>query len=91
MKILFNKLLSLLLQISTDKYQHFAIGTVISSIVLIICSILLPNALAYILSFSITLAAAYIKEKVIDNKIDYKDIIATVLGGLVVILSAIIV
>ena len=71
--------------IAKDKYQHFAIGAVIASAVLIVT---LPLGswwrwLPLLASMIAVMTAAVLKERKIDPKADMQDILWTLAGGAV--------
>lgn len=85
MKRLINKLVGSLNAIAKDKYQHFAVGVVIASAVLIVAMPLgaWQQWLPLLVSMIAVLAAAILKERKIDPKADMQDILWTLAGGAV--------
>ena len=85
-KLLFKKLD----KIGKDKYQHFTLGAIIASLVMGV-TLWLPLSTSIIISIISVVIAELFKEFVLDGKADYKDIIATILGGSCVWLPIIII
>lgn len=83
MKNIINKIVGLLNGIGADKYKHFALGVVIAAIMVIILACILPKWAVTVGSVAIVAMSAIVKER-IDEKADNKDILATLLGGVVV-------
>ncbi len=80
-----NRIFKFLEKIGKDKYQHFAIGALIASVVLCICSwCKLPFAATHFIALVCVLLAELVKEFCLDTEPDVKDVIATLLGGAVV-------
>lgn len=98
MKEFIERIIAALLAIRADLYQHFALGAAIAAVSFIIgflaSVIWMPctaaAAIGIVLAAVVVAAAAAIKEWVIDESVDYKDLAATALGGLAVIVPAII-
>lgn len=89
MKHFLNTIIKFLCSIGSDKYQHFSVGTIIACVVLVIClAFNLQFPVANFISIVATLIFELVKEFILDSKADYKDVIATMLGGLMVWLSA---
>ena len=86
MKNIINKIIGLLNGIGADKYKHFALGNVIAAITVIALVCFLPKWAVIVGSVAIIAMAAIGKEK-IDGKTDNKDILATLLGGVVVLVA----
>lgn len=90
MKNTFSKLFRYLDKIGKDKYQHFTLGAIIASLVMCV-TLWLPLSTSIIISIISVVIAELFKEFVLDGKADYKDIIATILGGSCVWLPMIII
>lgn len=86
MKNIINKIVGWLNGIGADKYKHFALGVVIAAIMVIMLACFLPKWAVIVGSVAIIAMAAIGKEK-IDGKTDNKDILATLLGGVVVLVA----
>lgn len=91
MKTIFTKIFKLLDRIGKDKYQHFALGSVLALLVFIVAQPIFEFAgrgasywIAYALSFIITMGVEAYKEWYLDVKADWRDVLATFLGGSVV-------
>lgn len=86
---MFNKIFKYLNKIGKDKYQHFTLGSIIACIVLCLVSGL-DFPVANFISIVAVLSAALFKEFSLDSfeNADVSDIVATLLGGLPVWLSA---
>ena len=89
MKNIIDKIIGWLNGIGADKYMHFALGTVIATITVILLACFLPKWAVTVGSVAVVAMAALIKER-IDEKADNKDILATLLGGVVVMVAYII-
>lgn len=87
MRKIFDKLFAALGKIGKDKYQHFSLGAIIAVVALCL-SAGLPFPAANFISIVAVLGAELFKEFVLDAKADWKDIVATLLGGLCVWVSA---
>ena len=83
MKRILDKIVGRLNGIDADKYKHFALGTVIAAITVIVLSCFLPKWAVIVGSVAVVTMAAIIKER-IDDEADNKDILATMLGGVAV-------
>lgn len=86
MKNLIHKLLNLLNRIPKDRYQHFTVGAMLAALV---CLAALPlrawwPGLPLLVSMTVVLAAALVKERQIDARADLWDILWTLAGGAVV-------
>ena len=86
MKI-FDKIFAALGKIGKDKYQHFSLGAVIAVVALCL-SAGLPFPAANFVSIVAVLGVELFKEFALDSRADWKDIVATLLGGLCVWVSA---
>lgn len=86
MKNIINKIIGWLNRIPADKYKHFALGTVIAAIMVIILACFLPKWAVIVGSVAILAMAAIVKER-IDEKADNKDILATLIGGVAVLVA----
>lgn len=80
------KIIAWLNAIAKDKYQHFAVGAAIAIIVLIV---VMPLGswwrwVPLLTSIIAVMAAAIVKERKIDAKVDMQDILATLAGGAVI-------
>lgn len=80
MKKIFSKLFRYLDKIGKDKYQHFTLGAIIASLVICV-TLWLPLSTSIIISIISVVISELFKEFVLDSEADYKDIIATILGG----------
>lgn len=69
--------------IGKDKYQHFSLGAIIAVVALCL-SAGLPFAAANFISIVAVLGVELFKEFVLDSRADWRDIVATMLGGLCV-------
>lgn len=87
MRKIFDKLFAALGKIGKDKYQHFSLGAVIAVVALCL-SAGLPFPAANFISIVAVLGVELFKEFVLDAKADWKDIVATLLGGLCVWVGA---
>lgn len=76
-------------QIGKDKYEHFALGAILASIIFVIAA---PMFFWFALSVSIfvTMGVEIAKEYYYDVKPDWKDILATFLGGATIWISLIV-
>lgn len=83
MKNIINKIVYFLNGIGADKYKHFALGVVIAAIMTIALACFLPKWAVIVGSVAVVAIAAIVKER-IDKKADNKDILATLIGGVVV-------
>ena len=86
MKNIINKIVGWLNVIGADKYKHFALGVVIAAIMVIVLACFLPKWAVIVGSIAVVAMAAIVKER-IDEKADNKDILATIIGGVVVIVA----
>lgn len=85
------KILEWLLSIQGDKYKHFTLGAIISALplwVLALCGVTWWVCIA--VSAALGIAAACLKEFCLNSKVDYWDIVATVAGAAVPIISYIV-
>lgn len=83
MKAFLNKILAAMLAISKDRYAHFSFGAVIASLVcLAFCW--LPDWAGVSISAVTVIGCAVAKELWLDWKADWVDVIATLLGGVMV-------
>jgi hypothetical protein len=80
---MFDKIFAALGKIGKDKYQHFSLGAIIAVVALCL-SAGLPFPAANFLSILAVLSVELFKEFVLDSRADWKDIVATLLGGLCV-------
>ena len=87
MRKIFDKLFAALGKIGKDKYQHFSLGAIIAVVALCL-SAGLPFPVANFVSIVAVLGVELFKEFVLDAKADWKDIVATLLGGLCVWVGA---
>lgn len=80
------KIIAWLNAIAKDKYQHFAVGAAIAFIVLIVAMPLgsLWRWVPLLTSVIAVMAAALVKERNIDSKVDMQDILATLAGGVII-------
>lgn len=80
------KIIAWLNAIAKDKYQHFAVGAAIAVIVLIVAMPLGSwwRWIPLLASIIAVMAAAIVKERKIDAKVDMQDILATLAGGAVI-------
>lgn len=83
MRRIFDKLFAVLGKIGKDKYQHFSLGAIIAAVVLCL-SAGLPFPAANFVSIVAVLAVELFKEFVLDGRADWRDVVATLLGGLCV-------
>lgn len=83
MRKIFDRLFAALGKIGKDKYQHFSLGAVIAVVALCL-SAGLPFPAANFISIVAVLGVELFKEFVLDAKADWRDIVATILGGLCV-------
>lgn len=86
MKNIINKIVGWLNGIGADKYKHFGLGVVIAAIMVIVLACFLPKWAVIVGSVAIVAMAAIVKER-IDEKADNKDILATLLGGVAVLVA----
>lgn len=86
MKNIIDKIIGWLNGIGADKYKHFALGTVIAAITVILLACFLPKWAVTAGSVTVVAMAAIIKER-IDDEADNKDILATLLGGVAVCIT----
>lgn len=83
-----NSLLKWLNAIGKDKYQHFCLGATIASVALCLASwISFPIAIR--ISIIVVFGVELIKELVIDSTASYRDLVATMLGGVPVWVASI--
>lgn len=94
MKNVLNQLFRWLDKIGKDKYQHFALGTMIATLGFIVAMPLfrfIGHTGAFWVCFGISVAATLgleaFKEFRVDVKPDWRDILATMLGGSMVWIS----
>ena len=83
MRKIFDRLFAALGNIGKDKYQHFSLGAIIAVVALCL-SAGLPFPAANFVSIVAVLGVELFKEFVLDAKADWRDIVATILGGLCV-------
>ena len=83
MRKIFDKIFAALGKIGKDKYQHFSLGAVIAVVALCL-SAGLPFPAANFVSIVAVLGVELFKEFALDSRADWKDIVATLLGGLCV-------
>ena len=83
MRRIFDKIFAALGKIGKDKYQHFSLGAIIAAVVLCL-SAGLPFPAANFVSIVVVLGVELFKEFVLDGRADWRDIVATLLGGLCV-------
>lgn len=86
MKDIIEKIVGWLNGIGADKYKHFALGAVIAAITVILLACFLPKWAVIVGSVAIVAMAAIVKER-IDEKADNKDILATLIGGVAVLVA----
>lgn len=86
MKDIINKIIGWLNGIGADKYKHFALGVVIAAIMVIILACFLPKWAVIVGSVAILAMAAIVKER-FDDEADNKDILATLIGGVAVLVA----
>lgn len=82
------KILEWLLSIQGDKYKHFTLGTIIAALplwVLALCGV--TWWVCVIVSAALGIAAVLIKEFCLDSKVDYWDIVATIAGAAVPVIT----
>ena len=77
---LLSRLFGWFLAIAKDRYIHPVLGTTIASVILCIFS-WLPLWINILISFVVVLAAALLKDLVIDSTADWVDILCTWFGG----------
>lgn len=94
MKSIIKKLVSLLDRIGKDKFEHFALGAMIATLGFIVATPLfrfMGHTAAFWVCFGISIAATLwlevFKEFRVDVKPDWRDILATMLGGSMVWIS----
>lgn len=87
MRKIFDKIFAALGNIGKDKYQHFSLGAVIAVVALCL-SAGLPFPAANFVSIVAVLAVELFKEFVLDSRADWRDVVATLLGGLCVWVGA---
>ena len=80
MKRVFDWIFAQLGKIGKDKYQHFSIGAIIAAMALCL-SAGLPFPAANFISIASVVVMEVFKEFVLDAKADWKDLVATILGG----------
>lgn len=83
MRKIIDKMFTLLGGIGKDKYQHFSLGAIIAVVALCL-SAGLPFPAANFISIVAVLGVELFKEFVLDSRADWRDIVATLLGGLCV-------
>lgn len=88
MRKIFDSLFAALGTIKKDKYQHFSLGAIIAAVVLCFLAGLLPFPAANFVSIVAVLGVELFKEFVLDAKADWRDVVATILGGLCVWVGA---
>lgn len=86
MKNIINKIIGRLNGIGADKYKHFALGAVIAAITVIALACFLPKWAVIVGSVAVVSMSAIVKER-IDDEADNKDILATLLGGVSVLVA----
>ena len=86
MKRAIEKIIGWLNGIGADKYKHFALGAVIAAITAILLACFLPKWAVTAGSVAVVAMAAIVKER-IDDEADNKDILATLLGGVSVLVA----
>ena len=86
MKNIIDKIVGWLNGIGADKYKHFALGVVIAAIMVIALACFLPKWAVIVGSVAVAAMAAIVKER-IDEKADNKGILATLIGGVVVLVA----
>lgn len=86
MKNIIDKIVGSLNDIGADKYKHFALGAVIAAITVILLACFLPKWAVTVGSVAVVSMAAIVKER-IDEKADNKDILATLIGGVAVLVA----
>lgn len=86
MKNIIDKIVGWLNGIGADKYKHFALGAVIAAISVIVLACFLPKWAVAAGSVAVVAMAAIVKER-IDEKADNRDILATLLGGVSVLVA----
>ena len=74
------RLFDCLYRVGKDKYMHIVFGAVIASVLLCVF-FWLPLWANILISVVCVSACALIKDLVIDDATDYKDILCTILGG----------
>jgi short subunit fatty acids transporter len=87
MRKIFDKIFAALGKIGKDKYQHFSLGAIIAVVALCL-SAGLPFPAANFVSIVAVLGLELFKEFVLDAKADWRDVVATLLGGLCVWVGA---
>ena len=87
---LLNKIFAWLYGIGIDRYLHIVFGVLIACITLI-AMCWLPIWANMIISAVVVVAAALLKDLVIDDNPDWVDIVCTIVGGLLVWLPVIVV
>lgn len=87
MRKIFDKIFAALGKIEKDKFQHISLGAIIAAVVLCL-SAGLPFPAANFISIVAVLGIELFKEFVLDSRADWKDILATLIGGLCVWVSA---
>ena len=86
MKNIITKIIGWLNGIGADKYKHFALGAVIAAITVIALACFLPKWAVIVGSVAVVSMSAIVKER-IDDEADNKDILATLLGGVSVLVA----
>lgn len=81
-----DRAVGLLNGIGAYKYKHFALGAVIAAITVILLACFLPKWAVTVGSVAVVAMAAIVKEH-IDEKADNKDILATLIGGVAVLVA----
>lgn len=79
------KILEILGKIGKDKWQHFSLGALIAAVILCVC---VWCGLQFPVATFLSIAGVWLvelgKEFIIDKRADWKDIVATMVGGIVV-------
>ena len=89
MKKFFSKFFALLNGIGKDKYQHCVLGGLIAFSVFVVSLVILGDSkaafwIAFGLSVAVTLWSEVYKEYYLDDEADWWDVVATLIGGLIV-------
>lgn len=84
-----NKIITWLNSIPADKYKHFSLGVIVCALSLWITALLTSEWMVYVIPITITTIVAIGKE-IIDDEFSWSDIIATVLGGIFIVVTYII-
>lgn len=81
-----SKIFSIILAVGENRYVHSTIGALIASITLCVTLPFVALWLSLVITMVIATLLAFVKEYVFDSKVDFIDILYTILGGIIVCL-----